>query len=144
MRYSNRGFTLIELMIAVAVVGILTAIALPAYTSYVFRSRIPVGLDALSSFQARMEQRYQDVGKYSNTAADACGVTLPAASDNFTVSCALKTDGTGGYVAKAIGSGPVAGVEYSVDDRGPRKTESHPKGAPTLDCWSIRGATCDS
>ena len=63
-RFNQRGFTLIEVMVTVAIVAILGSIALPSYQSYVQRSRVPAGLDALSACFTRMEQRYQDSGNY--------------------------------------------------------------------------------
>jgi len=136
---NSKGFTLIELMVTVAVVAILAAIALPSYSAYVYRSRIPVGLDALSAYQTRMEQGYQDVGNYGNT---ACSAGIPTVS-NFTLTCALTNTGQG-FVATATGSGPVTGVSYSVDQDGVRLTLTHPNGVPTQSCWSIKGAICDS
>jgi type IV pilus assembly protein PilE len=133
------GFTLSELMVAVAVVGILTAIALPSYSAYVFRSRIPAGLDALAAYQTRMEQGYQDTGIYGTT---ACTAALPVVP-NFALSCTLSNAGQG-FTATVTGAAPVAGVSYSVDHNGTRLTLTHPKGAPAQPCWSIRGAVCDS
>jgi type IV pilus assembly protein PilE len=139
-RRRTRGFTLIEVMITVAIVAILSAIALPAYTSYVQRSRVPPGLEALSSLATRMEQRYQDTGSYAN--GGACGATMPTAA-NFTVTCELSDAGQG-FTATATGSGPVAGYTYTINHRGVRRTTAHPKGAPADDCWSIKGGTCDT
>jgi type IV pilus assembly protein PilE len=139
------GFTLIEVMIAVAIVAILAAIALPAYTAYIFRSRIPAGLDALTAYQTRMEQRYQDVGHYANADASGCALAAPAA-DNFAITCALGAgaDANQHFTATATGSGPVNGVVYTVDEQGTRKTTAHPKGLPATNCWTLRGITCDS
>jgi type IV pilus assembly protein PilE len=142
MRNRDKGFTLIEVMITVAIVAILAAVALPAYNQYILRSRIPAGLDALSGFQARMEQRYQDTGTYADAAGTGCGIT-PAAAENFTLACTYDAT-TKVFTATATGSGAVNGVRYSVDSNGVRKTLSHPKGVPATDCWSLRGGTCDS
>jgi type IV pilus assembly protein PilE len=135
-----RGFTLIELMVAIAIVAILSAVALPAYTAYVQRSRVPVALDALASYATRMEQRYQDVGNYGT--GSACAVTLPTA-DNFAVSCSLASSGQA-FTATATGSGQMAGYAYTIDSAGVRKTTAHPKGVPSANCWSTRGGSCDA
>lgn len=135
----QHGFTLIELMVTVAVIGILSAIALPSYSAYVFRSKIPVGLDSLATYQARLEQAYQDTGSYGSA---ACSAAIPTIS-NFTLTCTIASAGQG-FTAKIVGTGPIAGVSYSVDQNGTRITLSHPYGVPTQSCWTIRGGTCDS
>ena len=136
----RRGFTLIELMVAVAVAAILAAVALPSYTAYVQRARVPPALDALGAYYTRMEQRYQDVGNYANGAD--CAVALPAAGD-FAVTCAL-TDAGQGFTATATGNGKLDGYVYSINHQGVRATVSHPKGTPAGNCWSTRGKTCDT
>lgn len=136
----THGFTLIEVMITVAIVAILSAIALPAYTAYVQRSRVPPALDALSAVSTRLEQRFQDTGSYAN--GDACGATLPTL-DNFTIECELTDDGQG-FSATATGSGPVEGYGYSINHQGVRATTAHPKGVPSTSCWSMKGEVCDT
>ena len=125
-RYSRAGFTLVELMIAVAIVAILASISLPAYTAYVQRSRVPPALVALLSYQVRMEQRFQDAGSYAN--GEACAIAAPAVA-GFTVTCTLGDNGTG--------------YTYTINDQGTRITVAHPRGVPSNNCWSIRGATCE-
>lgn len=137
----NRGFTLIEVLVTVAIVAILAAIAMPSYTAYVQRSRVPAALDALSSYFTRMEQRFQDTGSYA--AGANCAVALPTAA-NYTLSCVLVNAGQG-YLATATGAGPMAGYAYTINHLGARATTAHPKGAPAAACWSIRGgAACDT
>lgn len=135
----SRGFTLIELMVTIAIVGILASIALPAYTTYVQRSRVPPALDALSTVATRLEQRYQDTGNYANGAA--CGVAMPVAQ-NFAISCNLSNVDQG-FTATATGNGPVAGYSYTITETGARATTAHPKGANAA-CWTTRGNTCDT
>jgi type IV pilus assembly protein PilE len=127
-------------MITVAIVAILSAIALPAYTAYLQRARVPPALDALSALATRLEQRFQDTGNYAN--GDDCGATLPT-PENFTVTCALSDEGQG-FTATATGSGPVDGYAYTVNHQGVRATTDHPKGVPSTNCWSMRGQTCDT
>jgi len=63
------GFTLIEVMIAVAIVGILIAIALPSYRNYVIRGKLVAGTNALANMRAQMEQYYQDNRTYATVSA---------------------------------------------------------------------------
>lgn len=135
----STGFTLIELMVAVAVISLLAAIALPSYNSYIVRSRIPAGLEALSGHAVRMEQGFQDNGNYGTT---SCRLAVPTAA-NYTLSCALSGSGSG-FTTTAAGTGTLTGYSYSIDHNGVRKTVAHPKGVPASDCWSIKGGTCDN
>jgi type IV pilus assembly protein PilE len=134
----SRGFTLIELMVTVAVIGILAAVALPSYRTYVLRSNVPAALDGLSSYFTRMEQRYQDTGNYANGAA--CGVVVPTVN-RFTITCALSSVNQG-FTATATGSGSMTGYTYTITHTGARSTTAHPGGTNTA-CWSLRGTTCD-
>ena len=139
-RVATLGFTLIELMITVAIIGILAAVAMPSYSAYIQRSRVPPALDGLSAYFTRMEQRFQDSGNYANGAA--CGVAVPTAA-NFTISCALS-NGTQGFTATATGGGAMVGYTYTIDHNGNRNTTAHPKGLPPTACWSMKGGSCDS
>lgn len=135
----QRGFTLVELMVTVAVVAILAGIALPSYNAYITRSRIPAGLEALTSYAMRMEQVFQDTGSYG---ASTCSVALPTAA-NFTVSCTVSGAGQG-FTATATGTSLLSGYTYSIDHNATRRTVAHPKGTPSTDCWSMKGQSCDS
>lgn len=138
---SHRGFTLIELMIALAVAAILLAVALPSYRSYVQRARTPVALDALSAYATRMEQRYQDTGNYGTTTA-GCSMAVPTGVANFTVTCAITNSGQG-FTATATGSGPMYGYTFTLTHTGARATTAHPNGANSS-CWTTKGTVCDT
>lgn len=73
-----RGFTLIELMITVAVVAILAAIAIPAYQQYVMKSRRTAAKTAILELASREERYYTTHNTYSATAADLGYAALPA------------------------------------------------------------------
>jgi type IV pilus assembly protein PilE len=92
------GFTLIELMITVAVAGILAAVALPMYTVYVQRSKIAEAVSSLSDMRSRLEQYFFDNGRYPGACvaagpgpAAAGTIYLPTNSQYFTVGCALPS-----------------------------------------------------
>ena len=74
----NNGFTLIELMLAVAVIGILSAIAYPAYTEQIRKARRAETQAALMNISARQQQMLLDTRSYAATVA-LLNVALPAA-----------------------------------------------------------------
>jgi type IV pilus assembly protein PilA len=67
----QQGFTLIELMIVVAIIGILAAIAIPAYQDYTIRAQVSEGLSLSSGGKAAVAEFYQDSGVFPNNNAEA-------------------------------------------------------------------------
>ena len=76
MKKVQKGFTLIELMIVVAIIGILAAIAIPAYQDYVIRSQVSEGLTLASSVKTSVAEYFADRGQWPATEA-ALGITQP-------------------------------------------------------------------
>ncbi|EGR4125121.1 TPA: type IV pilin protein [Vibrio cholerae] len=60
----QKGFTLIELMIVVAIIGVLAAVAIPAYKSYVTKSELATGAATLRSLLTNIDMHYQEKGTY--------------------------------------------------------------------------------
>ena len=142
----SRGFTLIELMIVVAIIAILAAIALPAYSEYVTRSRLVDATNALSTLRAKMEQHYQD----NRTYASVTGFTAPCATSQtagtFTVQCASADLAADSYKITATGAGTTNDFAYTIDQNGTQSTTHLPSGwgsYPQAGCWVQRkGQTC--
>ena len=69
MKTIQKGFTLIELMIVVAIIGILAAVALPAYQDYTVRAKVSEGLIAASSARTAVSEVYANAGRMLPSAA---------------------------------------------------------------------------
>lgn len=76
MNSSSQGFTLIELMIVVAIIGILAAVAIPAYQDYSVRSKVSEGLSLAAGAKSRVEETRIALGNFPST-HDSYGLATP-------------------------------------------------------------------
>lgn len=131
----KRGVTLLEVMIVVVIVGILAAVAIPAYNSYVTRARRTDAFDALLTVRAAQEMYRAERGFYAKAIneADGTGSTV--------------NDGTWGYPPSGDNpdgglpgcSGEMAGSNYLIElrriDDNSYEARAHPQGKQSGDLW---------
>lgn len=139
-RASSRGFTLIELMITVAIVAILAAVAVPAYNDYIRRGYITDAVTTLGTHRVRMEQYYQDNRNYGSTGT-TCGLTVPT-NARYTYTCTMVAGGQSYSLSATGATGLVVGYDYSINQTGAQSTTKYKGATVTKSCWVIRGSEC--
>jgi type IV pilus assembly protein PilE len=146
-RRTIHGFSLIELMVAVAIIAILAAVAMPVYTDYVRRSRLADASTGLATVRALMEQHFQNNRTYATvgTFTTPCAATTGRTFGDFTISCVGTLDATT-FTLQAVGSGPVSGFTYTINQNDVRATTAVPSGIGYNTCttsWLMKkGAVC--
>lgn len=142
---AQKGFTLIELMITVAIVALLAAVAIPNYSAYVQRGKAAEATSTLALLKNRMEQYYQD----NKTYADIVGppvLTAPCSpqagtTKYFTYSCTLQTLSQFTLTATPVAGQGVDNFSFTIDEAG-NKTSIF-DGSPLANCWlNSKGGSC--
>jgi len=142
----QKGFTLIEVMITVAVIAILSAIAIPSYTDYIRRARITEATAALGSMRVKFEQFFQDNRTYAGacTVSPAVSVAMrPVDTVNFAFTCPVLNATNYTIRAAGVAGSGMAGFTYQMA-MAPltgvvMSTPAVPTGWTTrTDCWVLK------
>ncbi len=137
MRHA-KGFTLIEIMITVAIVAILGAIALPGYNNYLTRSKISEAVANLSDMRVKMEQYFLDHRTYVGACAAGTVAPLPAGK-YFTYACPTLTATTYTITATGVAAQGMGNFTYQINHLNERQSAiTEPGWTASLTCWTLR------
>jgi len=132
------GFTLIELMIVVAIIGILSAIAYPSLQDSINKGYISDGLSDLSAETFNMEQKYQENRTYRDpNDATKCAVA-DLTSDYFSFSCTSGSRTTFLWSATSLSGslGAAGSYQYNIDQDGTKKTIAYKGSTVNYNNWA--------
>lgn len=130
---TNKGFTMIELMIVVAIVGIIAVVAVPAYSGYVARGKIVDAHSALTTARMQLEQYYLDKRAY-------VGFTCPADTDYFKYDCTLAVSSFKVTASNLAGKGLGALGDYvfTIDQQNAKATTKFAGVADASAFWRTK------
>lgn len=143
MKTSVRGFSLIELMIVVAIVAILGSVALPAYTEHVMRGKLAEAHGELAAMRSKLETYFLDNRTFIGACAANTVAPLPAGK-YFAYTCPTLTATAYTVQASGVAGEGTGGFTFTINQANVRATTAVPAGWTTnATCWvTKKGGLC--
>lgn len=135
----EQGFSLVELLIALAIVGIISTVAIPSYREHATRGKLPEAATNLAAKRIQMEQWFQDNRSYVD--APACNLDNTS-SQYFDFSCTAVAATS--FTLQAVGKSSMAGFAFTIDEANRKQTTAVPADwtLPTTNCWVTKREGC--
>ncbi len=115
MKRTQQGFTLIELMIVVAIIGILAAIAIPAYQDYTARAQVSEAVSLADGLKSTIVDIYNDEGSFDNADSGSAGLPSSSAVTGKYVSQVAVSNGVITATMKSSGvAAPIKGKTLAI------------------------------
>lgn len=128
-QFKETGFSLLELMTTIGIIGILAVVAIPSYISFTKNGDVANALTTLVNLSTQMEKRYLDLRSYGTN--NSCGVAAPPA-DKYSFSC--SSDGQT-YTWTATSSD--SKYQYTINQNGDKTTKKFDGNNSNDSCWKI-------
>ena len=134
----ENGFTLIEVLIVIAIIGVISAIAIPQYSDYVTRGKISEATGGLSELRLRAEKFFSDNRTYSGMN------TTIANAEHFTFGCTTPTANTFTCTATGVAAQGLSGFVYTINESNVRTSAfTAPGWNNSASCWiTKKGDSC--
>ena len=143
MKRLQQGFTLIELMIVVAIIGILAAVALPAYQTYTIKAKVSEAILATSQCRTAVSEQYQTASSYASFAANQYGCESTTPASKYVASVTTDTNGVITVVTQGADLGGAAGKSITLTPYANATTLATTALTPPIQVFTFKCAAGD-